>query len=96
MLDNQHKIILIKILGGVLFNIDGVHNVDDFAVIEIVDNSHPYPSFIGLNLAFDNQAIIKLKKREMIFEGGGLNLIVPLDPMEEIRYVEPTRNEIAN
>jgi hypothetical protein len=26
--------------------------------------------------------IINLKKREMIFEGGGLKVTVPLDPME--------------
>jgi hypothetical protein len=32
----------------------------------------------------------------MIFEGGGLKVIVPLEPMEEIRYVEPRRKEIDN
>jgi hypothetical protein len=32
----------------------------------------------------------------MIFEGGGLKVTVPLDPMEERRYVEPMRKEIDN
>jgi hypothetical protein len=37
--------------------------------------------------------IIKLEKREMIFEGG-LKVTTRLDTMEERRYVEPTRKEI--
>jgi hypothetical protein len=56
-----------------------------------VDNSHLYPTLLGLDWAFDNQKIINLKKREMIFEGGGLKVTTPLDPTEERRYVEPMR-----
>jgi hypothetical protein len=95
-LENQHKIIPIRRLVGVLVNIDGVHNIADFEVIEIVDNSQSYPTLLGLDWAFDNQAIINLKKREMIFEGGGLKVTTPLDPTEARRYVEPTRKEIDN
>jgi hypothetical protein len=40
--------------------------------------------------------IIKLKKREMIFEGGGLKVIALLDPKEERIYVDPVRREIDN
>jgi hypothetical protein len=40
--------------------------------------------------------IINLKKREMIFEGGGLKVTAPLDPMEERIYVDPVRKEIDN
>jgi hypothetical protein len=68
-------------------NIDGVHIVVDFEFIDIVDKIYPYPTLLGLDLAFKNQEIINLKKREMIFEGGGLKVSVPLDPMEEIKYV---------
>ena len=95
-LASQHKIISIERLVGVLVNIDGVHSVDDFEVIKIVDNSQSYPTFLGLYWAFDNQLIINQKKREMIFEGGGLKVTSPLNPMEERRYVDPTRREIEN
>jgi hypothetical protein len=38
-----------------------------------------------------------LKRREMIFEVGYLKVIVPLDPSEGKRYIEPTRgNDINN
>jgi hypothetical protein len=88
-LDNQHKIMLIKRLVGVIMNIDGVHSVDDFEVIEIVDNIKLYPTFPRLYWAFNNQEIINLMKREMIFEGGGLKFTMPLDPIEARRYVDP-------
>jgi hypothetical protein len=90
-LENQHKIIPIRRLVGVHVNIDGVCNIAKFEVIEIMDNNQSYPTFLGLDWAFENQAIINLKKREMIFEGGGLKVTAPLDPTEERRYVEPTR-----
>jgi hypothetical protein len=78
-------------------NIDGVHNMEDFEVIEIVDDSQPYPTLMGLEWDFDNQEIINLKRREMIFEVGDLKVTAPLDPSEGKRYTEPTRgNDIDN
>jgi hypothetical protein len=63
----------------------------------IVDEIQPYPSMIGLEWDFDNQAIINLKRREMIFEVGYLKVTTPLDPLEGKRYIEPTRwNDIGN
>ena len=50
-------------------NIDGVCSVADFEVIEIVDVSQPYLALKGLEWDFDNQVIIDLKRREMIFQG---------------------------
>jgi hypothetical protein len=47
-LTNQHKIVLIGRLKGVPVNIDGVYSVAYFEVIEIVDDSQPYPTFMGL------------------------------------------------
>jgi hypothetical protein len=35
-------------------NIDVVRNIDDFEVIEIVDDNKPYPSFLGIDWDFDN------------------------------------------
>jgi hypothetical protein len=41
---NQHKIVPIGRLLGVPMNIDGVHSIEYFEVIEIMDDSHPYPA----------------------------------------------------
>jgi hypothetical protein len=77
-------------------DLDGVHTMEDFEVIDIVDNTTPYPTLLGLDWEFDNQAIINLKTRKMIFESGEYRVIAPLDPSEGGRYVEPvTENFIT-
>jgi hypothetical protein len=48
ILVNQHTIVPIGRLLRVLVNIDEVHIVAYFKVIDIVDNSHPYPTLMGL------------------------------------------------
>jgi hypothetical protein len=78
-------------------SIDGVHSVENFEIIDIVDDSQPYPTLMGLEWAFDNQTIINLKRREMIFEVRDLKVTTPLDPTKGTRYIEPTKgNEIEN
>jgi hypothetical protein len=61
-----------------------------FEVIEIVDGTKPYPTLLGLDWVFDNQAIINLKTRKMVFESGEYRVIAPLDPSKGKRFVEPT------
>jgi hypothetical protein len=39
---------------GVHVNIDGVHSVEYFEVIEIMDDNQLYPTLMGLEWAFDN------------------------------------------
>jgi hypothetical protein len=52
---------------------------------------------MGLEWDFDNQVIINLKRREMIFEVEDLKVMTPLDPSEGKRYIEPIRgNDIDN
>jgi hypothetical protein len=89
-LANQHRVLPIGRLNGVTIDLDGVHTKADFVVIEIVDDTKPYPTLLGLDLEFDNQAIMKLKTRKMTFESGEYKVIAPLDPSEEERFVEPT------
>jgi hypothetical protein len=60
-LENQHKVLPIGRLKGVTIDLDGVRTKADFEVIEIVDDTTPYPTFLGLDWAFDNQTIINLK-----------------------------------
>jgi hypothetical protein len=59
----------------------------NFKVIKIVDGTTPYPALIGLDWAFDNQAIINLKMQKMTFESGEYKVIAPLDPSEGERFV---------
>jgi hypothetical protein len=74
-------------------DIDRVRMFVDFEVIEIVDNSCPYPTLLGIDWAFDNSTIFDLNKRRMTFEGDVLRVIAPLDPDEGHRYTDPIREE---
>jgi hypothetical protein len=47
-LENQHKIVPNGLLIGIHVNIDGVHSIEDFELIEIMDDSNPYPTLMGL------------------------------------------------
>jgi hypothetical protein len=73
--------------------IDGVRIFADFEVIEIVDDSFPYPTLLGIDWAFNKSTIVELKKRHMTSEGDGLRVIAPLDPVEIQRYTKPIREE---
>jgi hypothetical protein len=66
-LENQHKVLPIGRLKGVIVDLDGVCTKANFELIEIVDDTTPYPTLLGLDWAFDNQAIINLKTRKMTF-----------------------------
>jgi hypothetical protein len=63
-------------------DLDCVRTMEDFKVIDIVYNTTPYPTLLGLDWAFDNQSIIKLKTKKMIFESGEYRFIAPLYPSE--------------
>jgi hypothetical protein len=60
-------------------DIDRVRTPTNFEVIEIVDDSCPYPSLLGIDWAFNNSTVVDLKKRHMNFERDGLRFISPLD-----------------
>jgi len=97
-LANQQRVIPLDHLSSIPVDLDGVHNLVDFEVIEIIDDSTPYPALLGIDWAFDNQAIINLKKKTMSFEGNGIRVISPLDPTLGPRYTEliTTKEEARN
>jgi hypothetical protein len=74
-------------------DIDGVRTFSYFEVIEIVDDSFPYPVLLGIDWAFNNSTVVDLKKIRMNFERYGLQVIAPLDPDEGLRYTEPIMEE---
>jgi hypothetical protein len=67
-------------------DIDGGRTFAYFEVIEIVDDSCPYPALLGIDWAFDNSTDVDLKKRHMKFEKDGLRIVSPLDPGEGPQY----------
>ncbi len=67
-------------------DIDGVSTFANLDVVEIVDDSYPYPTLLGIDQGFDNLKVIGLKKRRMTFEGDGLRVIAPLDQDEGCIY----------
>ena len=62
-LANQQKIVPLGIFPSVPVDIDGVSTLAYFEVIEIIDDSNPYPTLLGIEWALDNSAVINLKKR---------------------------------
>jgi hypothetical protein len=62
-LANQYKIYPIGHLEQVEVNIEGVKTKVDFEVIDIMDESDPYPALLGIDWAFDNNVVLNLKKR---------------------------------
>jgi hypothetical protein len=48
-LANQHIVLPIGRLKGVIVDLDGVRTMADFEVIEIVDGTPPYPTLLGLD-----------------------------------------------
>ena len=69
-------------------DLNGVRSLADFEVIEIIDDNKPYFVLLGIDWAFNNQAIINLKKKTMSFEGNGIQVISPLDPALGPRYTK--------
>ena len=49
-------------LYGVTVDIEGASALEDFEVIEIVDDNNPYPELLGIDWAIDMNGVINLKK----------------------------------
>jgi hypothetical protein len=58
---NQQAMSLFGRLDHVFVDIDGVRTFVDFEVIEIVDDSFPYPMLLSIDWAFNNLTVIDLK-----------------------------------
>lgn len=74
-------------------DIKGASTQKNFKGVEIVDDSNPYLSFLGIDWATYMNGVINLKRQKMIFEKNSLPIVVPLNPSEGARYSESMRNE---
>ena len=61
-------------------------------MIDIVNDSNPYPALLEIDWATDMNGVINLKKHKMIFEKKSLCVVIPLDLAEGVRYTELVRN----
>jgi hypothetical protein len=61
-----------------------VKTVADFEVIKIMVDKDPYSTLLGIDLNYDNYAMIDLNKDTMAFEEDKIIVVQPLDP-----YVGP-------
>jgi hypothetical protein len=50
-------------LKGIPVDLYSVHTMDDFEVIDIMENTSPYPTLLALDWDFDKKTIINLKKK---------------------------------
>jgi hypothetical protein len=76
----------IDVLGG--------KTVVDFEVIGIMGDKDPYRALLGIDWAYDNYAVIDLKKYTMTFEADEIKVVQPLDPYVGPRYTEPIDNNM--
>jgi hypothetical protein len=91
---NQYCIFPIGRLENVEIDVVGVKTIADFEVIEIMGDKDPYPALLGIDWAYENYAVIDLKKDTMTFEADGIKVVQPLDPYVGPRYTEPTDNNM--
>ena len=89
---NQYYIVPIDRLEDVEVKIVGVKTYMNFKVSYIMGDKDPYPALLGIDWAFENYAIIDLKKELMIFEDGEVWVTLPLDPYQGPRYTETVDN----
>ena len=92
-LANQLKVLPIGRLAQVLVEIEGLKIYADFEVIDIVDDTNPYPALPQMDWAIGNQTIINFKKIILTFEDSELRVVAPIDLLEEHKYIEQVNSE---
>ena len=92
-LANQSKVLPIGRLTQVHMEIEGLIKYADFRVIDIVDDTNPYPTLLGIDWAIDDQTIINFKKMILSFEDSKIRVVAPTDSLEGKRCVEPVHSE---
>lgn len=93
---NQHKIIPMGILLGIIVDIKGASVLANFEVIEIVDDNNPYPALLGIDWAIDMNGVINLNKKMMSFEMKLLCVVVPLEPAKAPCYIDSIHDYETN
>ena len=80
-------------MSNLIVDVQGPRTYADFEVNNIVDDTNPYPTLLGIYWAIDNQTIINFKKMIHSFEDEEIRVVSPIHSFEGQRYVEPVHNE---
>ena len=54
-----------------------------------MDDTNTYPMLLWIYWAIDNQTIINFKKMILSIEDNDMRVVLPIDPLEGERYVDP-------
>ena len=87
------KVLAIARLTQVPIEFEGLRTYAYFKVIDIVDDTNPYPALLGTDWVINNQTIINFKKMILSFEYFEIRVVAPIDLLEGERYVEPINSE---
>ena len=90
---NQSKVLPIGILNQVHVEVEGLRTYAEFQVIDIVNDTNPYPALLRIDWEIENQTIIDFKKRILSFEDSEIRVVALIDPIEGQRYVDPVHSE---
>ena len=90
---NQSNVLPISIITQVHMEVKGLKTYDEFEVIDIVDDTNPYHTIIGIDWAIENTTIVKFKKRILSFEDYEIRVVTQIDTLEGHRYVKPVHRE---
>ena len=78
-------------VSNLVVDFEGMRTHDEFDVIEFVKGEGSYPTLLGVGWASDSMEVIKFKKQMMTFGNQYIRVIVPMDPDEGRRYIEPVK-----
>ena len=67
-LKNQLKVLSIGWLNQVPVKVEGLRTYSNFKVINIVNDTNPYPTLLGFDWEIENQTIINFKRIILSFE----------------------------
>jgi hypothetical protein len=95
-MENQYCIFLVGRLENLEIDVAGVMTTYDFELIEIMGDKDPYPSLLRIDWAYDNYAIIDLKRDTMTIDTYGIKVVQPLAPCLGPRYIEPTNHNMES
>ena len=93
ILANQSMVLPIGQLTQVPIEVESLKTQAYFEVINIADDTNPYPALLGIEWMIDNHTIINFKKTILSFEYSDLWVVTSINPLEGQRYIEPVNSE---
>ena len=90
---NQLKVLPIGRLTQVPVEFKVLRTYFDSEVIDIVNDTDPYPTVLVIDWEIENQTIINFKKSILSFEDSEIRVVAPIDLLEGQIYVELVHRE---